>query len=172
MKILIVLLCGLFFTSCSTSIEAYKDAKPKLDMKSFFNGKLIAHGFYKSRTNHVSKTFVVKMNAYWIGDVCTLEEDFSYSDGTTSRRVWTITKKSEADFIGTAADVKGQAIGIVAGNALQWKYVLKLDVGDSNYDIKFDDWMYLIDENTIINQSAMSKFGVGVGEVTLSIRKI
>jgi hypothetical protein len=141
-------------------------------MKDFFNGKLIAHGYYKSRSNEVKKTFVVKMNATWKDDLCTLEEDFTYSDGTTSRRVWTIAKKNDSRYIGTAGDVKGEAIGTVAGNALYWKYVLKLDVDGKTYDIKFDDWMYLIDQNTLMNQSYMSKFGIDVGEVVLSIRKL
>jgi hypothetical protein len=34
-----------------------------------------------------------------------------------------------------------------------------------------DDWMYLIDENTMVNRAKMSKFGFEVGEVTLFFRR-
>jgi hypothetical protein len=34
-----------------------------------------------------------------------------------------------------------------------------------------DDWMYLIDERTLLNRTTMSKFGFPLGEVTLSFRK-
>ena len=34
-----------------------------------------------------------------------------------------------------------------------------------------DDWMVLMDEVTMLNKATMSKFGVRVGEVTLSFRK-
>jgi hypothetical protein len=59
----------------------------------------------------------------------------------------------------------------VAGNALRWRYVLSLPVDDKVYDVHLDDWMYLIDENTLANRSFMSKFGVEVGQVTLFFRK-
>ena len=39
------------------------------------------------------------------------------------------------------------------------------------YEVKLDDWMYLIDENTMANRSFMSKFGVEVGQITLFFRK-
>jgi hypothetical protein len=141
-------------------------------MENFFNGKLVAHGFFKDRFNYVSKTFVVTMNATWVKDTCTLEEDFVYSDGTKSRRVWTIVRKSSDEYIGTAPDVIGEAHGKVVGNALYWKYTLRLPVDGKEYDVTFKDWMYLIDNETLLNQSYMSKLGIDLGEVVLSIRKV
>jgi len=63
--------------------------------------------------------------------------------------------------------VIGEAHGESAGNAFHWKYTLDLPVGDSNYHVKFDDWMYLMDDKIMLNKSKMSKFGVYLGEVTL-----
>jgi len=37
--------------------------------------------------------------------------------------------------------------------------------------VDFDDWMYLMDDRVMLNRSAMSKFGVYLGEVTLTFRK-
>ena len=37
--------------------------------------------------------------------------------------------------------------------------------------MSMDDWMYLMDEDTLINRTAMSKFGVEVGQVTLFFRR-
>jgi hypothetical protein len=39
------------------------------------------------------------------------------------------------------------------------------------YEVQFDDWMYLMDERVMLNKAAMSKFGFGLGEVTLSFTK-
>jgi hypothetical protein len=39
------------------------------------------------------------------------------------------------------------------------------------YHVDFDDWMFLMDDKTMLNRSAMSKFGFHLGEVTLSFRK-
>ncbi|MCK1786862.1 DUF3833 domain-containing protein, partial [Pseudomonas sp. TNT11] len=68
-------------------------------------------------------------------------------------------------------DVVGEAIGEVAGNALRWRYRLNLAVDGSVYEVSFDDWMYLMDEDTLINRSSMSKFGVEWGQVTLFFRR-
>ena len=37
--------------------------------------------------------------------------------------------------------------------------------------VSFDDWMYLLDENRLLNRAAISKFGIQLGEVTLSFTK-
>jgi len=67
--------------------------------------------------------------------------------------------------------VVGEAKGRIAGNALHWTYVLRLPVGDSEYDVHFDDWMWLMDEQHMMNRSVLTKFGVEVGEVTVFFRK-
>ncbi len=103
--------------------------------------------------------------------LATLDEDFTYSDGTKQKRIWTLKKQPDGQYIGTAADVVGEAIGKVAGNALNWKYVLALSVDDKVYRVNFDDWMFLMDEHVMLNRAVMSKFGFRLGEVTLSFHK-
>jgi hypothetical protein len=65
----------------------------------------------------------------------------------------------------------GEAIGELHGNALRWQYVLRLDVDGRSWDVDFDDWMYLMDDQVMLNRSVMSKFGVRLGEVILTFRK-
>ncbi len=163
---------SLNLLSCSTSIQEYKNDTPALKLENFFEGKLMAHGLYKDRFNKVSKRFVVTMFASWKGAVGTLDEDFVYSDGSKSKRIWTLTKISDTEYLGTASDVIGQAHGIISGNSLLWNYDLKLAVDKKEYIVHFEDWMYLIDNNNMINQSYMSKFKINLGQVVLSIQKV
>ena len=44
-------------------------------------------------------------------------------------------------------------------------------VDGTTYEVQFDDWMYLVDEQVMLNRATMSKFGVRLGEVTLSFHK-
>ena len=62
--------------------------------------------------------------------------------------------------LGRAGDVVGEAEGVVSGNALRWRYVMALPVDGKTINVEFDDWMYLIDDQVMLNRSAMSKFGV------------
>ncbi len=100
-----------------------------------------------------------------------LDEDFVYSDGTKQKRVWTLKKTGAGTFSATAADVVGTAQGTVKGNALRWQYVLALPVDGKVINMDMDDWMFLIDDKVMLNRTAMSKFGVNLGSVTLSFTK-
>lgn len=64
-----------------------------------------------------------------------------------------------------------QASGEIAGNALRWRYRLNLEVDGRTWEVSFDDWMYLMDEDTLINRSSMSKLGFELGQVTLFFRR-
>jgi hypothetical protein len=162
----------VFLAGCaSTTVDAYRAEKPALDLKAYFDGPVDAWGIFQDRSGLVVRRFHVRIDARWEGDVGTLDEHFTYSDGTTSRRVWTITRTGDGTYQGTAADVVGTARGEARGNALRWQYALDLEVDGKTYQVDFDDWMFLMDERVMLNRSIMSKFGIVLGEVTLSFRK-
>jgi hypothetical protein len=166
-----VVLITLLLASCaSVQISDYAQQQPKFDLKQYFNGRVIAHGVVQDRSGKVIRRMTVTMDCSWAGDVGTLDEDFTYSDGKKERRVWTIRKQGDR-YIGTAADVVGEAIGTAAGNALNWKYVLALPVDGTVYNVDFDDWMWQIDDRVMINRATFSKFGFRLGEVLISFQK-
>jgi hypothetical protein len=149
----------------------YASQTPVLDLRSYFNGPLTAHGLFTDRSGKVVKRFTVAMNCRWQGDEGVLEEDFSYADGSKQRRVWTLKRQADGRYIGRADDVVGEALGQASGNALNWRYTLALPVDGTVYEVQFDDWMYLMDEKVMLNKAVMSKFGFRLGEVTLSFYK-
>lgn len=164
---------ALTLAGCGTTMTPadYAGEQPVLDLKNYFNGTVDAWGIFQDRSGKVVKRFTVVMRCHWDGDTGTLDEDFTYSDGTTQKRVWTLKKIGENRYIGTADDVIGEANGTTGGNALNWKYVLALPVDGKVYHVNFDDWMYQMDDNVMLNRAVMSKFGIRLGEVTLSFRK-
>lgn len=172
-KKLFLMLSGLLSLAGCASIDAekYRNEKPVLDLREYFNGTLDAHGIFQDRSGEVVKRFHVLIEASWKGDVGTLDERFTYADGSTQRRVWTLTRTGPDRYIGTADDVVGEALGESAGNALRWRYVMALPVDGKVYNVDFDDWMFLIDDKVMLNRSAMSKWGIYLGEVTLSFYK-
>ena len=159
-------------TGCAGPQPAdYAAQKPLLDLKTYFNGELVAHGIFTDRQGKVARRFTVQMTGTWQGKEGVLDERFTYSDGSTERRVWRLTDEGGGRWSGRADDVLGVAQGVAAGNALNWRYTLKLPVDGKVYEVQFDDWMYLMDERVMLNKAAMSKFGIHLGEVTLSFYK-
>ena len=65
----------------------------------------------------------------------------------------------------------GTAQGRTQGNTFQWQYTLALPVDGKIYEVQMDDWMYLVDERVMLNKARMRKFGLPLGEVTLSFYK-
>jgi hypothetical protein len=155
----------------SQSIETYANEKPVLDLPTYFNGTLDAYGVFTDRSGTVVKRFSVVMVCNWQGDQGTLDEDFTYSDGSKQKRVWHLTKLANGRFTGRADDVVGEALGESRGNTFHWNYTLNLPVDGKVYAVQFDDWMYLMDDKVMLNKASMRKFGIGLGEVTLSFFK-
>lgn len=157
--------------ACSTGIDAYKSAEPKLKLEEFFNGELVAYGMVQDYSGEVIQRFEVTMTGTWEGNEGVLDEHFTYADGREQQRVWHITKTGPNSYEGRADDVEGVAKGTTAGNVLNWEYQLEVVVDGEPLVLTLDDWLYLIDENNIINRTDMSKWGFPVGEITLYIGK-
>ncbi|MGM9424823.1 DUF3833 domain-containing protein [Hydrogenophaga sp. MI9] len=187
----------LALTGCAgPQVNEYASEKPALDLRQYFNGTLDAYGVFTDRSGQVVRRFTVVMRCQWNGDEGVLDEDFAYSDGTTQKRIWRLTHLGNGRYTGRADDVVGTADGQVAGNAFRWGYTLALPVGGDPsaagppqgasapsggsavreatsvgatiVNVDFDDWMYLMDERVMLNKATMSKFGIRLGEVTLS----
>jgi hypothetical protein len=155
----------------SQQIDTYATEKPVLDLQQYFNGTLDAYGVFTDRSGTVVKRFTVVMVCNWIGAQGVLDETFTYADGSTQKRIWRLQKQADGRFTGRADDVVGEALGESRGNAFHWAYTLRLPVDGKVYDVQFDDWMYLMTDKVMLNKAAMSKFGVRLGEVTLSFVK-
>ena len=155
----------------SPQVSDYAQQRPKLELDRYFNGRIRAHGIFQKRGGEVVRRFTVVMDCHWEGNQGVLDEAFSYSDGSTQRRVWRLTKHADGRYTGRADDVVGEAEGQESGNAFRWNYTLRLPVDGKEYDVQFDDWMFLVDERVMLNRATMSKFGVTLGEVLLSFSK-
>ncbi len=152
-------------------VSDYAQQRPQLELDRYFNGRIHAHGIFQKRGGEVVRRFTVVMDCHWQGNEGVLDEAFSYSDGSTQRRVWHLTKHGNGRYTGRADDVVGEAQGQESGNAFRWNYTLRLPVDGKEYEVQFDDWMFLVDERVMLNRATMSKFGVTLGEVLLSFSK-
>lgn len=171
-RFLLLVAMVLSLASCgSVDVARYADQQPALNLEHFFSQPVKAWGMFQKRSGEVVKRFEVNIVSRREGNNLILDERFQYSDGTRQRRVWTLTPEGQGRWSGRADDVVGVAQGQIAGNTLHWRYRLNLPVDGSTYEMSMDDWMFLMDEDTLINRTTMSKFGVEVGQVTLFFRR-
>ena len=120
----------------------------------------------------VNRRFNATMEGKWQGNEGILEEQFIFDDGEKQSRTWKIKLSDDNNFIASAGDVVGRAVGKQYGNTLRMYYVLRTPVGEKTYDLTIEDWIYLIDEQHAINESKIKKFGITVGYLTLGFNKL
>jgi hypothetical protein len=171
-KILIITFIMALFSCSYSNPKIYEKNSPKFDISKYFNGKLEAYGVVKNWRGKITRRFHVTMTGEWKKNEGTLTEFFVFDDGEKQSRVWNIKLSDENNFIAKAGDVVGEARGQQYGNALRMDYVLRTPVGEKTYDLTIEDWLYLIDEKHLINESKIKKFGLVVGYLTIGFNKL
>lgn len=170
----LVSLMGLLLAGCGgTDPKSFEGETPRLLLEEFFEGELVAYGIFEDRFGDLRRRFKVDIQGDWNPQTrtLTLDERFTYADGETDRRVWTIEKLGPHRYKGTAPDVIGTAEGESYGNAFTWSYKLDLDVGDSTWRVRFNDWMYKMDDDVLINRASVRRWGIEIGTLTITFRK-
>ena len=120
--LLVLAAAAVLLAACAAPRPSdYAAERPVLSLREYFNGKVEAHGMFQDRAGKVVKRFTVTMDCSWRGDEGVLDEAFTFSDGTTQRRVWKLKALPDGRFTGTADDVIGTAEGEQRGNAFQWR---------------------------------------------------
>ena len=172
-NILFTLLILITINGCMTmKVSNFKNENPKFVLEEYFNGKTKAWGIFEDRFGNVKRQFTVDINGEWDGKTLILDEYFLFNDGEKSFRQWRITKKNNGTYEGQADDVIGTATGVSSGNTLNWVYTLNLKMsGDKSLNVKLDDWMFLQPGGVLLNRARMSKFGIEIGQITISFTK-
>lgn len=171
MKTLLIPAIVLLLTGCSQSLDDYKEMQPALTLPGFFSGSSHAYGVLQNWRGQQTLHFSAELCGQWQGNRGDLYEIFLYSDGRTDKRHWQLQVAADGSISGTAEDVVGPAQGRIAGNTLYWEYVLRIPQVDGSIDVAVKDWLYLVTPQQVVNRSTLHKFGLTVGELTLSIQQ-
>lgn len=170
---LLALLLTLTLLSCANdmNVKNFETETPKFVLEDYFDGKTKAWGMFHDRFGNLKRSFKVDIKGIIVNDTLTLDEKFVYNDGEKESRIWSIKILGNNRYSGTADDVIGKATGISSGNALNWKYKLNLKVKDSTVAVDFDDWMFLQDDNILMNRAEVKKWGIVLGVVSITFKK-
>ena len=172
--LVLVILWGVLLAGCAgTNIQPYQGEKPKLDPLVYFDGTVEAWGIFEGRSGEVQRQFTATFVGERDGDRMRLEETIQYRDGDVKSRVWNIEKLEEGRYRFESEDVIGESpIAKQAGNVLHMSYVLQVEAEDSQWNLHFDDTMFLQDEKTLLTRTTVSKWGFTVGRVFITYRKV
>ncbi len=142
------------------------------NMAEYFEGRTRAWGLFETVTGRVKKSFVADIEGRWDGSDFLMEEDFTFSDGEKETRTWRLTFNADGSFRASCADTPTPGKGIIKDMRGDLKYAMALNVRGRKVMLSFSDLFYQIDQQTVINRAKVKKFGIPVGQVLISFRKI
>jgi hypothetical protein len=170
-RLVAVLCVALTAGGCAgLDVPDYAKERPLFDLAGYFSGTVDGWGMVQDRAGKVTRRFHVRVEGRLEGDRLTLDEHFAYDDGRQERKTWTLVREGDR-WKGRREDTVGEGEGRESGNAFNIRYVLRVPADSRTWDIDMDDWMFAIDERTVLNRTRMSKFGFRVGEVSVAFRK-
>ncbi|HVE51358.1 MAG TPA: DUF3833 family protein [Casimicrobiaceae bacterium] len=127
-------------------------------------------GIVQNRREAVTPCFHVRLQGRLDVDRLAVDEHFDWSDGEREHKTWRFVREGSR-YCGRRDDTVGDAHGEQRGNAFKLRYVLRVRAGDRDWNIAMDDWLFMIDEHTVVNRIRMRKFGIRVGELSAAFRK-
>lgn len=150
----------------------YASQGPAFDLRRHLSGPLACEGVIFGPTGRVTSRFVADMDGSWNGSTGTLAEVFRYDSGTVQHRAWTLALAPDGTIAATAPDVVGQGQGHAEGSGVVLRYRIRLTPEAGGHVLDVTDWMYLLENGTIINRSQFRKFGIKVAELVATMRPV
>jgi hypothetical protein len=145
---------------------------PQFDLRHHLSGPILCEGVIYGPTGRVTSRFVADMHGTWDGNTGTLAETFRYDSGSVQDRAWTMRMSNDGSIAATAPDVVGTGTGRAEGSAVVLRYRIKLAPEAGGHVLDVIDWMYLMDNGTIMNRSQFRKFGIKVAELVATMRRV
>jgi hypothetical protein len=148
----------------------YTGKGPDFDIRRHLSGPIQCEGVIFGPTGRVTSRFVADMEGKWNGSTGTLAEVFRYDSGSVQHRAWTLALHDGGRIVATAPDVVGEGSGRVEGSGVLLRYRIRLTPEAGGHVLDVTDWMYLMENGTIMNRSEFRKFGIKVAELVATMR--
>ena len=145
---------------------------PSFDLRQHLNGPIACDGIIYGPTGRVSSRFTADFHATWDGNAGRMTEHFRYDSGTVQDRLWHLTLDDAGNITAQADDLVGTGTGRQSGSGVRLAYRIKLPESAGGHVLDVVDWMYLLDNGTIMNRSQFRKYGIQVAELVATMRPV
>ncbi len=170
--VIAALLISRFTGFMAQSPQDYAKSEPAIDIRKHLSGPMLCEGVIYGPTGRVSSRFVADMHGTWDGNRGVLDEAFRYAGGNSQDRQWRLTLGNDGSVSAEADDLIGRGRGQQEGASLKLSYRIQLPKHAGGWVLDVTDWMYLMENGTIINRSQFRKFGVKVAELVATMRPV
>ena len=149
----------------------YASTGPNFDLREHLSGPLLCEGIIYGPTGRVASRFVADMDARWEGNTGRMSENFRFDSGSTQNREWKLTLGIDGSVRAEAPDLIGTGHGVQSGSSVRLNYRIRLPKDAGGHVLDTTDWLYLVENGSIINHSQFRKYGIKVAELVATMRK-
>jgi hypothetical protein len=160
-------LLALLLAGCSKPlpVEHFAGTKPEFDPVAFWAGHHTSWGVVENRAGEPTDTVETDCVGTPEASGLHMVQTLKLGDGTVQHRDWHLRREGQA-FVATANDMVGEARGEAAGRVFHWRFVLATKPGNALFNVTFDQWMYLLDDGSMMNRTTVRKVGIIIAEVS------
>ena len=144
----------------------------KFEFEKFFTGKVIANGymcFFYPKTR--KKKLKVIFKGFFKNEKLKLIEEY-FEDNLKTIREWQFEKINKNKFFGNGKNIVNPFELLIKDNFLEMNYKFKTQFKNFNFNVHVKDSMYVINENTLLNYTKISKFLIPIAETQLLYEKL
>ena len=161
-----------FLTGCTNpSMKNVVSKESNLELLEYFDGETMAWGLVVDRFGNLQRTFKVKLIGERDEEKLLLKEYFTYNDGEREYREWVITRTKTGSYEGKSKDTIGVAKGKKIGNTVRMVYDTRINIGETDIRVSFDDRFVKSDKKVVINRAEILKWGIKIADVTIFFSK-
>ena len=144
----------------------------KFKFEKFFTGQVVAEGymsfFYPKKRK---KKLKVVFTGNFKNKKLKLIEEYFEEDVKILRK-WQFEKLSSSKFIGNGQNILNTFELNIKNNFLEMSYKFKTEYKSLNFFVHVKDQMYVINRNTLINYTKISKFLIPIADTVLLYKKL
>jgi hypothetical protein len=154
-------------------VEGFAGTQPAFDPVTFWTGHTQSWGVVENRSGAPSEIVTTDCLGEAEGaDGLHMRQTLTEGDGTVTHRDWHLRRVSPGHFTATANDMDGIAEGVAAGRVFHWRWVWARKPGQPWLNVTMSQWMYAMADGTMMNRTAVTKFGVVVAEVSEQFSRV
>lgn len=169
---MLVLLAPLAACGRPLEIQSFAGAGPQFDPVVFWTGHSHSTGVIENRFGEPIERVTTDCIGEAEGaDGLNMRQTLTMGNGTVQSRDWHMRRTAPGHFEATANDMIGTAMGEAAGPAFHWRWGLATKPGNLLFDVTMHQWMYEVDDRTMVNRTVITKLGVTLAEVTETFRR-
>jgi len=164
----------LALAGCSAPLgpAGFANSGPKFNPLAFFTGHVTSWGVEENRGGQPIAIVTTDCEGTLLapGEL-RMVQVLHVGAAPPQTRIWQFSEDAGGTFTATANDMAGSTTGVASGREFHWRWVLETHPGNPLANVTMEQYMYQMQDGSVLIRTIVSKLGVRLLEVSEVFRK-